>query len=354
MDMEFLNEIFVKYWKELIVAIMLSLTMPFIRRYIRKIRAKLKDFAVSNSELRKALANEQSTRQEAERKYQIEAEEKLKAQKEAESLRSALEAEQKEAESLRVMLNSKTSQPKGIFSIFSRSKDDEELQKAQDEISRLQAELNEERKARQEAERTNYKAEAESLRYKLRTAQQKLKAIEDAKPAPNSITAKLTELMKAFDVFPYPNHNKMDFLERDVLEHLLNLFPPQGDILRMKVIYAIYRYIDSKGYGYSYYSDEPITRKCMVLYSLVIIAEGIAEKRISVDDKKKLTWKTVSGLIDKLNEEYFKEYPEAYESDDYDKKSAKNMAGSAFGQFLPELILDDKEFINELLKAVKK
>ncbi len=40
--MEFLSEIFIKYWQEVVVAVLLTATLPFIRMYIRRQRARKK------------------------------------------------------------------------------------------------------------------------------------------------------------------------------------------------------------------------------------------------------------------------------------------------------------------------
>lgn len=199
-------------------------------------------------------------------------------------------------------------------------------------------------------EKRRAQAEAERLRGLLHQAGKKLKAIEDAKPAPNSMTAKLKELLKTCETLPYPNHNDMSNLNTYRLKYIRNLFPPEGDILRMKVMNAIYRYLNNNYAD----SNDPIGHKCMVLYALVIIAEGVSEKQISINENKKLVWKTASQFIDKIRKEHFDEHTELDDPNDYDTRSAKDEAGKAFGQFPPELVIADKEFLNALLASAKR
>lgn len=383
--MEFLSEIFVKFWKEVIVAVMLTATLPFIRKYVRQQRAKILGFLREKERLKLSLLEEEKKRKEAESKYQTEAEEKRKAQEEAVSLRVALEKEQKarqeaerkyqaeaqeklkakeEAEHLRGVSSSKVSKLMRTFKMFSGPKEAEENTSTQnnEEIERLRLALVDAERLRQIEieEKRKAQAEAERLRGLLDKAEQELKAIEAAKPAPNSMTAKLTGLLKSCEALPYPNHSDIGDMDDDVFKYIRNLLPPEGDILRMKVMNAIVRYIqndynyyDDDDYEYYIDEDDSIMHKCLVLYALIIIAEGIAEKQVRIDDNKKLTWKTASPFIDKIRKEHFDEHPEISKPLDYETRSAKDNAGKAFGEFPPEIILADKEFINAILSAAK-
>lgn len=381
--MEFLSDIFIQYWKEVVVAVMLTATLPFIRRYVRKYRAKIINVLADKERLKKELLEEGNKRREAERKYQAEAEEKRKAQTEAENMRAELQQErkareeserklqaeteaklkaQKEAENLRGSPNSKVGKLMKTFSIFSRPKETEDTSGTQnnDELERLKSALERAERLRQNeaAQKDIALAEVKRLNKLLAEAKQELNAIEAAKPAPGSITAKLMELLKACEVLPYPNHSDIGDMDEDIFIYIRNLLPPEGDIMRMKVVNAIVRYIHNEYFDdddFEYYidEDEPIVRKCLVLYALIIIAEGIAENQFRIDDNKKLTWKTAKGLIDTVSREHFNEHPEMSKPNDYDSRKARDMAGQAFGEFLPEIILEDKEFINALLTAAK-
>ena len=64
--MEFLRDIFLLYWKEVIVAVMLMLTLPFIRVYVRKQRAKMFKFFREKEQLKQSLLEEERKRREAE------------------------------------------------------------------------------------------------------------------------------------------------------------------------------------------------------------------------------------------------------------------------------------------------
>ena len=381
--MEFLSDIFIQYWKEVVVAVMLTATLPFIRRYVRKYRAKIINVLADKERLKKELLEEGNKRREAERKYQAEAEEKRKAQTEAENMRAELQQErkareeserklqaeteaklkaQKEAENLRGSPNSKVGKLMKTFSIFSRPKETEDTSGTQnnDELERLKLALERAEHLRQNeaAQKDIALAEVKRLNKLLAEAKQELNAIEAAKPAPGSITAKLMELLKACEVLPYPNHSDIGDMDEDIFIYIRNLLPPEGDIMRMKVVNAIVRYIHNEYFDdddFEYYidEDEPIVRKCLVLYALIIIAEGIAENQFRIDDNKKLTWETAKGLIDTVSREHFNEHPEMSKPNDYDSRKARDMAGQAFGEFLPEIILEDKEFINALLTAAK-
>lgn len=50
--MEFFSDIFIRYWKEVIVAVMLTITLPFIRMYVRRQGKRMLNFfnAQSNNE----------------------------------------------------------------------------------------------------------------------------------------------------------------------------------------------------------------------------------------------------------------------------------------------------------------
>lgn len=375
--MEFLSDIFIQYWKEVVVAVMLTATLPFIRRYVRKYRAKIINVLADKERLKKELLEEGNKRREAERKYQAEAEEKRKAQTEAENMRAELQQErkareeserklqaeteaklkaQKEAENLRGSPNSKVGKLMKTFSIFPRPKETEDTSGTQNnnELERLKSALERAERLRQNeaAQKDIALAEVKRLNKLLAEAKQELNAIEAAKPAPGSITAKLMELLKACEALPYPNHSEVHEMQLGNFHYIRNLFPPEGDVLRMKVFSAIVCYIHNDD-DWNCGDDEPIVRKCLVLYALIIIAEGIAENQFRIDDNKKLTWKTAKGLIDTVSREHFNEHPEMSKPNDYDSRKARDMAGQAFGEFLPEIILEDKEFINALLTAAK-
>ena len=68
--MEFLSDIFVKFWKEVIVAVMLTATLPFIRRYVRRQRAKMINFFTEKKYLAEALRESQDKRKEAEQEVE--------------------------------------------------------------------------------------------------------------------------------------------------------------------------------------------------------------------------------------------------------------------------------------------
>ncbi len=90
--MEFLSEIFIKYWKEVVVAVMLTATLPFIRKYVRKQRANMLKFFREKEQLKQSLLEEEKKRKEAEelleseRKAQEELERKLQAETDAKPL----------------------------------------------------------------------------------------------------------------------------------------------------------------------------------------------------------------------------------------------------------------------------
>ena len=358
--MDFLSDVLLKFWKEVIVAVMLTATLPFIRKYVRKQRAKILGFLREKERLKQSLLEEEKKRKEAESKYQAEADEKRKVQEEANSLRAALEQERKarqEAErkcqASQEVSTSKVSKLMRTFSMFSRPKEAEVNPNAQnEELERLKLALeNAERMRQNEAEeKLRAQAETERLRGLLNQAEKKLKAIEDAKPAPNSMTAKLMELLKACEALPYTNHSEVGSMQAINYDNVRYLFPPEGDVLRMKVFNAVVHYFQK---NYVYYRKLGV-HKCMVLYVLVIIAEGISSKQISINEHKKLIWNTASQFIDKIRKEHFDEQPELDEPDDYDTRSAKTEAGEAFGQFPSEIILADKEFLNALLATAKR
>ena len=68
--MEFLSDIFVKFWKEAIVAMLLTAVLPFLRRYVRRRRAKVINFFKEKKYLTEALRESQDKRKEAEREVE--------------------------------------------------------------------------------------------------------------------------------------------------------------------------------------------------------------------------------------------------------------------------------------------
>lgn len=90
--MEFLSEIFIKYWKEVVVAVMLTATLPFIRKYVRKQRANMLKFFREKEQLKQSLLDEEKKRKEAEellaqeRTAREESERKLQAETDAKPL----------------------------------------------------------------------------------------------------------------------------------------------------------------------------------------------------------------------------------------------------------------------------
>ena len=108
--------------------------------------------------------------------------------------------------------------------------------------------------------------------------------------------------------------------------------------------------------GYiSYISSSDDTRKakCVVFYVLMLIAQGVTENLITIDDSKKLTWKRAGELLDKVNDEYFKEHPEVSRPSKDTIREAQHIIADAFGRFPPEAILEDKEFIQAILPSTK-
>ena len=92
--MEILAGVFVKYWEEVIVAVMLTATLPFIRRYVRRQRAKMLSIFKERERLKAALSeaegraeSERKAREELERKLEAETAERKKAVDEAENQR---------------------------------------------------------------------------------------------------------------------------------------------------------------------------------------------------------------------------------------------------------------------------
>lgn len=105
--MEVLAEVFVRYWEEVIVAVLLTVTLPFIRKYVRRQRAKMLNIFKEKERLQEALRkaeeladSERKAREELERKLEAETEERKKAQSDAENLRTELEQERKVREEL--------------------------------------------------------------------------------------------------------------------------------------------------------------------------------------------------------------------------------------------------------------
>lgn len=90
--MEFLSDIFIQYWKEVVVAVMLTATLPFIRIYVRRQRAKMLKFFRGQKQLEQSLLEEEKKRKEAEellaqeRKAREESERKLQAETDAKPL----------------------------------------------------------------------------------------------------------------------------------------------------------------------------------------------------------------------------------------------------------------------------
>ena len=123
-----MNEILAKYWKEVAVTVMSTATLPFIRRYVRKQRAKMLLFFTEKKRLQQELADsenrrreaearaeqEHTARVEAERKLQAEVEERRKAEAEVERLlgeleqkRTALEAAERKSQTKQEQKNRK-------------------------------------------------------------------------------------------------------------------------------------------------------------------------------------------------------------------------------------------------------
>ena len=224
---------------------------------------------------------------------------------------------------LRPERKAKESKLARTFNIFSRTKEDNTQN---EELERLNTALERAERLRQNEAELKRKAldEVKRLNGLLIHAKQELQAIEAAKPAPGSLTAKLLELLKACEALPYPQDTDFWRIPDDVMEFL----PPKGEALRMKVIGAAESYI-------SYYSSssEQNTRKakCVVFYVLMLIAQGVSDGLISVDDTKKLTWKRAGELLDKVNAEYFDEHPEVSKPSDYEESDGKNFIAGAFG-----------------------
>ena len=291
--MDFVREVFIKYWKEVIVAMLLTATLPFFRRYVRRLRAKVIAFLTVKKRLEAALAESESKRKEAEE--QLAQERTVREEAEQTYLVEA-----------------------------------EERRKAQAEVDRLRAEL--------ERGRKRPKPEPER------------KPPEVTKPAPNPLTAKLLELLKACDELPYPRDtNLSNFLISDFPK--IGVFlPVNGEVSRIKLMGAINSYIWASG---EIPSDGIFHRKCIVFYVLMIIAQGVSDRLITIDDSKKLTWKRADELLDKVNAEYFNEHPEVWKTNDNTTRDAKLIIASAFGNYPPEVILEDKGFIQALLPSTK-
>ncbi|MBQ7215834.1 MAG: hypothetical protein IJS39_07595 [Synergistaceae bacterium] len=294
--MEFLQEVFVRYWREVIVAMLLTATLPFFRRHVRRLRARVIAFFTVRKRLESVLLEAEKWRkksEEAEQKYLAEAEEKRKAVEEAE---------------------------------------------------RLRKELEEKRKAHEETKQ-KLQTQADSLREALTKPKQEHSPQESAKPEPDTLTAKLLELLRACEELPYPSEIG------HYLSEVRDLIPPNGDVLRMKIMGAIRNYIfDSPEWN----TPGPIHRKCTVLYVLIVIAQGISENLITMtDNTKKLTFKTAIALLNKINAAYFKEHPEVSKPSNYNIEQGINLIASSFGQFPTEVILEDKAFIQALLPSIK-
>ena len=294
-----MNEILAKYWKEVAVTVMSTATLPFIRRYVRKQRAKMLLFFTEKKRLQQELADSENRRREAEARAEQEHTARVEAERK-------LQAEV------------------------------EERRKAEAEVERLLGELEQKRTALEAAER------------KSQTKQEQ-KASEEAKPVPDTLTAKLIRLLKACWELPYPKEEINFSLLPYELSHFL---PPTGDVLRMKVMRVINRYIGTKEWGTL--AETRAKNECTVFYVLMLIAQGASEKQITIDDNAKLTWKKAGALLDKVNAEYFKEHPEAGKLGDYDIRQGKSLIANAFGVFPPEVVIEDKEFIACLLPATRE
>ena len=345
--LEFLQEVFVRYWREVVVAMLLTATLPFFRRHVRRLRARVIAFFTVRKRLETALLEAEKWRkksEEAEQKYLAEVEDRRKAVEEAERLRKELE--EKRAALAEAERKAKGSKLARTFNIFSRTKEDNTQN---EELERLNTALERAERLRQNEAELKRKAldEIKRLNGLLAKAQQELQAIEAAKPAPGSLTAKLLELLKACKTLPYPQNTDFWRVPNEVRDFL----SPNGEALRMKIMGA------AQSYFSSYYSSsaEQNARKakCTVFYVLMVIAQGVSDGLISVDDSKRLTWKRAGELLDKVNTEYFNEHPEVDTPDDDEESDGKNFIAGAFGSYPPEVILEDKAFIQALLPSTK-
>ena len=143
--MEFLQEVFVKYWREVIVAMLLTTTLPFFRRYVRMLRAMVINFFKERERLKAALCeaekraeSDRTTREELERTLEAETTEKQKAVVEAENLRVLLEQERKATDEAERKCQA----------------EEDEKRKLQSEVENLRIAYGKEKKAREQAERT--------------------------------------------------------------------------------------------------------------------------------------------------------------------------------------------------------
>ncbi len=295
--MNFAREVFIKYWKEVIIAVMSAATLPFFRRYGRMLRMKVTAFFTKRKRLEAALLEAESRCREAE--------EQLKQERTARK-----EAEQKYLAEA------------------------EEKRKAQAEAARLRKELEQERDAYEEAERLRRKYAPER------------KLPEEAKPAAVKLTSRLLELLRACEEQPYPKETSFIYLLK-----VRYFIPSNGDVVRMKIMKAIKSYI--LGASESNSPNGSIHKKCTVFYVLMIIAQGVSEGQISIGDSEILTWKAASLLLDKVNAEYFKRHPEASKPSKETAREARKIIADAFSLFPPEIIIEDKEFIQALLPSTK-
>ena len=172
--MSILAEVFVKYWEEVIVAVLLTATLPFIRGYVRRQRAKVLGFLREKERLKEALLDEEEkrrrteelleqerkAREEAERKLETEVEKKKKAQSEVDSMRVTFKQERAVRENLECKLEVATKEKlkhqANILEAWQAAYKFRALlaqeQKAHEETKRkLQAETEARRKAQQEA-----------------------------------------------------------------------------------------------------------------------------------------------------------------------------------------------------------
>lgn len=343
--MEFLSEIFVKFWKEVIVAVMLTAILPFIRAYVRRQRANMMNFFKEKEKLKQSLLEEEKKRKEAE--------------EEVERLRSALEQEQKaraEAEQkYQAELQEKDEIRRKAASVYDTLMQEQKAHKELEQKYQAEAE-----------ERLNAKNEAQNLKSALEQEQKTREEAEKAKTVHVSTTSKLMELLKEFESLPEPE-DIPDDVRNNIPGYILDLLPFNGDVLRTKAAYAIGNYFSGEipcleyhgsqyyHFKYWYYEDavEISEAKCRVLYALICIAEGVSENQISLDDNKKLTWDTAEGLIDTMYEKYISEDKRKFGGSSRERETARTRARDEFIHFPPELLIWDEAFINGLLSKAK-
>ena len=300
--MEFWQDVFIKYWKEIIVLVLLVLTRPFFLKYVRELRKDVIIAITRKKHLEQALTDANNRCEETERKYQSEVEKRCRAEAEFDNLRKEAEAE----------------------------------------IASLREELDKSKRLF---------VEAMKLLAVLTNPEQVSNTIEKANPAPGKLTAKLLELLRACKALPFPKDNQK-FVR--VPSQLMDFLPPNGDILRMKLMRAINQYIGKisrKAKQNIIEAKDTAEKQCTVLYVLILIAHGVYDEEITIDDSEELTWKKVSALIDKINAKYFNEHPEAGSLSDDQKLSGREFIASAFSSCPTEILLKDKVFIATLLPS---